>query len=146
MSDSFMPGRAASPNVGGMTSQLAAISIVTNDMAAAVAFYEACGLRLSGGGPAEPHSEFAGAGIKVMLDTREVIEQIDPEWRPPAGGHAMALAFDCGSPAQVDATFERLVAAGAKPVKQPWDAFWGQRYAMIQDPDGNQVDLFAASA
>ena len=27
--------------------------------------------------------------------------------------------------------------------KAPWDAFWGQRYAMIRDPDGNEVDLFA---
>jgi uncharacterized glyoxalase superfamily protein PhnB len=26
----------------------------------------------------------------------------------------------------------------------PWDAFWGQRYATVLDPDGNSVDLFAA--
>ena len=27
--------------------------------------------------------------------------------------------------------------------KEPWDAFWGQRYASVKDPDGNQIDLFA---
>jgi uncharacterized glyoxalase superfamily protein PhnB len=25
---------------------------------------------------------------------------------------------------------------------EPWDAFWGQRYAVVHDPDGNGVDLF----
>jgi catechol 2,3-dioxygenase-like lactoylglutathione lyase family enzyme len=120
--------------------RLAVISIITNDMAAAVAFYESCGLRLSGGGPADQHSEFSGTGIRVMLDTREVVTAIDPDWRPPSGGHAMALAFDCGTPDEVD----RMVAAGAGIAKKPWDAFWGQRYAVITDPDGNPVDLFAA--
>src|SRR5438067_1853212 len=66
-----------------MTPQLVAISIVTKDMAAAIAFYESCGLRLSSGGPTEPHSEFSGAGIRVMLDTRELIEQMHPGWQPP---------------------------------------------------------------
>ena len=133
------------PSVWGMTNpRLAVISIVVKDMAAAVAFYESCGLRLSGGGPAEQHSEFGGAGIKVMLDTREVATAIDPDWQPPSGGHAMALAFDCGTPEEVDATFKRMVAAGAGVAKEPWDAFWGQRYAVITDPDGNPVDLFAA--
>jgi uncharacterized glyoxalase superfamily protein PhnB len=124
--------------------RLAVISIVTDDMPAAIAFYESCGLQLSGGGPTEPHSEFGGAGIKVMLDTREVVTAIDPHWKPPSGGHAMALAFDCGTPDDVDATFDRMVAAGAGIAKKPWDAFWGQRYAVITDPDGNPVDLFAA--
>jgi uncharacterized glyoxalase superfamily protein PhnB len=27
---------------------------------------------------------------------------------------------------------------------EPWDAFWGQRYATAKDPDGNHVDLFAS--
>jgi catechol 2,3-dioxygenase-like lactoylglutathione lyase family enzyme len=27
--------------------------------------------------------------------------------------------------------------------KEPYDAFWGQRYANVADPDGNAVDLFA---
>src|SRR4051794_30616278 len=120
---------------------LTAISIVTNDMAAAVAFYESCGLELTGGGPPEPPSELGGAGVRVMLDTRDVITTIDPHWRPPSGGHAMALAFDCGTPEDVDATFDRLVASGAGTGKKPWDAFWGQRYATVTDPDGNPVDL-----
>jgi uncharacterized glyoxalase superfamily protein PhnB len=36
-----------------------------------------------------------------------------------------------------------LTAAGHHGKTAPWDAFWGQRYATVLDPDGNQVDLFA---
>ena len=57
----------------------------------------------------------------------------------------MALAFECDSPEEVNATFKELVAAGYSGHLEPWDAFWGQRYATVEDPDGNGVDLFAAS-
>ena len=58
-------------------------------------------------------------------------------------GQAMGLAFKCGSPAEVDEVYARITAAGYKGRKAPWDAFWGQRYAVVEDPDGNGVDLFA---
>ena len=37
----------------------------------------------------------------------------------------------------------RLTAAGYTTRRAPWDAFWGQRYAVVVDPDGNGVDVFA---
>jgi uncharacterized glyoxalase superfamily protein PhnB len=40
--------------------------------------------------------------------------------------------------------YGELTTAGAPGYKEPWDAFWGQRYAQVKDPDGNGVDLFAA--
>ena len=55
----------------------------------------------------------------------------------------MAVAFLCDSPGAVDQLYTELVESGAEPRKQPWDAFWGQRYAQDKDPDGNVVDLFA---
>jgi uncharacterized glyoxalase superfamily protein PhnB len=36
------------------------------------------------------------------------------------------------------------VEAGFHGEKEPWDAFWGHRYAQLQDPDGVGIDLFAA--
>lgn len=50
----------------------------------------------------------------------------------------------CESPAQVDALYARVLEHGHRGHKAPWDAFWGQRYAVVLDPDGNLVDLFAA--
>ena len=55
----------------------------------------------------------------------------------------MSLAFLLDSPADVDRTYDELVALGYEGHRSPWDAFWGQRYAVVHDPDGNGVDLFA---
>ena len=68
---------------------------------------------------------------------------IDPGWTPPQGGHRTALAFRCDDPAEVDKVYAELTAAWYHGHQQPWDAFWGQRYAVVHDPDGNAVDLFA---
>ena len=71
--------------------------------------------------------------------------QFPPAWTPPTGGsHRAALAFECADPAEVDATYADLTDAGFDGHLEPWDAFWGQRYATLRDPDGNGVDLFAA--
>ena len=46
----------------------------------------------------------------------------------------------------MDALHAELVAAGHESELAPFDAFWGQRYAVVLDPDGNGVDLFAPLA
>ena len=112
-------------------------------MADAARFY-----RLLGVDVPEPESDHLDAtlpsGVRLMWDAESLIRQLDPEWKRPAGGHAMALAFECASPAEVDETYRRVVDAGFQGKKEPYDAFWGQRYANVVDPDGNVVDLFAA--
>ena len=49
----------------------------------------------------------------------------------------------CESPADVDTAYERVVSAGFAGHLAPFDAFWGQRYAVVHDPDGTPVDLYA---
>lgn len=56
----------------------------------------------------------------------------------------MTLCFLQESPLKVDETHKKLIAAGYSSEKDPWDAFWGQRYASVRDPNGNQVDIFAS--
>jgi uncharacterized glyoxalase superfamily protein PhnB len=70
------------------------------------------------------------------------VKEFEPDWQPPVG-QGIALAFGCDTAAEVDATYQRLVDAGFTGAKEPWDAFWGQRYARVSDPDGSKVDLFA---
>jgi uncharacterized glyoxalase superfamily protein PhnB len=55
----------------------------------------------------------------------------------------MGLAFLLESPAEVDQVYAELTTLGYEGYKKPWDAFWGQRYAIILDPDGVGVSLFA---
>lgn len=131
--------------------KLETISIITADMPAAITFYSALGLELADGGPDAPHTEFTSGSLRVLLDTEAVMLGIGPEWIRPTGGQTMSLAFDCSTAEAVDATFARLTGRGAENsgpvagvVHEPWDAYWGQRYAVVSDPDGNKVDLFAA--
>ena len=66
----------------------------------------------------------------------------DPDWRRP-DGNSIGLAFACDSADDVDAVYAELTGAGYESHKEPWDAFWGMRYAQVRDPDGHVVDLFA---
>jgi uncharacterized glyoxalase superfamily protein PhnB len=130
-----------------MTPTLSCIEVVVADMATALAFYRRLGLDVPADADGQPHVEVGlPGGLRLLFDTRDTIRSFDESWRPPAGGHALALGFACDSPADVDATFEMLVGAGATAHLAPWDAFWGQRYATVVDPDGNHVDLFAPLA
>jgi uncharacterized glyoxalase superfamily protein PhnB len=46
----------------------------------------------------------------------------------------------------VDAAYADMVNAGYDGHLPPWDAFWGQRYAVLHDPDGNDVALYAPAS
>lgn len=122
--------------------RLDAVGIVCADIAKSMRFYRLLGLDFPDSG--EDHIEAtAPNGMRVMLDKLELIKKIDPEWVPPVG-QRMGLAFRCDSPKDVDATFAQVVQAGFRSKDTaPYDAFWGQRYASVFDPDGNAVDLFA---
>jgi uncharacterized glyoxalase superfamily protein PhnB len=120
------------------------VGIVVRDMAAALRFYRMLGLDVSVDKAGEPHVEvITPNGYRIAWDSLEMIKSIDPDWVEPVG-HRMALAFKCDSPAEVNALYSQIVEAGYQGYKEPWDAFWGQRYAVLTDPDGNHVDLFAA--
>ncbi|MBE9498977.1 MULTISPECIES: VOC family protein [Streptomyces] len=127
-----------------MTPRFDLIGIVTSDMAASLAFYRRLGLDLPAEADAQPHVEHVGpGGVRLAWDTEEVVRSFEPEWTAPAGGGRIGLAFRCDSPAEVDRVYGELTAAGHPGHHAPWDAVWGQRYAVVLDPDGNGVDLFA---
>ena len=119
------------------------VGIVVRDMRDSLAFYRRLGLDIPEGAEDEPHAEATTpSGLRVAWDTADLIQQIDPTWTEPSGGHRIALAFLCSSPAEVDKKYDELAALGHGH-REPWDAFWGQRYAIVKDPDGNAIDLFA---
>jgi uncharacterized glyoxalase superfamily protein PhnB len=119
------------------------VGLVVRDMAEALRFYRALGLDVPAGQDEEPFVEvITPIGYRISWNTEAMIKQIDPGWVQPIG-QRIGLAFKCDSPEEVDATYHRLVDAGHRGHKEPWNAFWGQRYAIVDDPDGNHVDLFA---
>ena len=121
-----------------------AVGIAVSDMSRALAFYRLIGLSVPEGAETEGHVEVViGGGLRLMFDTEEVVRSFDAGWDPGTCRGRIGLAFLCDGPVDVDDTVERVVAAGHTVATPPFDAFWGQRYATVLDPDGNPVDLFA---
>jgi catechol 2,3-dioxygenase-like lactoylglutathione lyase family enzyme len=122
--------------------QLNALGIVVSDMASSIRFYRLLGLDVPET-PDEGHVDtFLPNGVRFMLDTEDTVKSFRPDWNRETGNQ-LGLALECESPAEVDAVYARAAAAGFHGEKEPWDAFWGQRYAQLQDPDGVPVDLYA---
>jgi uncharacterized glyoxalase superfamily protein PhnB len=127
-----------------MTPRLDLVGMVVSDMGASLAFYRLLGLDVPPGADGQPHVEVAlEGGLRLAWDTIDTVRSFDPQWQAPTRGHRVALAFDCGSADGVDRVHEQLVSAGHESHLSPFDAVWGQRYAVVHDPDGNAVDLFS---
>jgi uncharacterized glyoxalase superfamily protein PhnB len=73
-----------------------------------------------------------------MIDSKKLMRELLGE--DPAPGNHSSFAIKYDSPVEVD----DIATAGYKIASEPWDAFWGQRFAVVQDPDGYRVDSFAA--
>jgi len=127
-----------------MTLKLDMVGIIVKDMPKALAFYRALGLAIPAEMDKEGHVEITlETGLRLAWDTHDMIRSFDADWQPPSPPYGISLAFLCESASDVDKTYKRLVEAGYEGHNKPFDAFWGQRYAQIVDPDGNEVDLFA---
>ena len=124
---------------------LNAIGIAVAEMAASISFYRLLGLDVPET-PDEGHVDtFLPNGVRFMLDSEEVIRSFLPDWSRN-NGNQISLALECASPSEVDEIYARVTSAGFEGEKEPWDAVWGQRYALLGDPDGVRVNLYAPLA
>jgi len=121
---------------------LDAIGLVCKNLEASQMFYKPLGLNFIAEGEGAHMEAQTPSGIRVMLDSEDLMKRINPEWEKKAGT-TMTLGFVQESPNDVDSVVKALLENGGRLVKEPWDAFWGQRYATVLDPDGHQVDIFA---
>ena len=130
-----------------MPAHISVFGVIVDDMATALAFYRRLGLDIPADADSQPHVDVElGGDLHLLFDTADTIRSFDPDWQPPPKGlHRLELAFALDTPGDVDELYASLVDAGYGSHKEPWDAFWGQRYAIVLDPDGNSVALFAPS-
>lgn len=112
------------------------------DMGRVLAFYRLLGLVIPAEADLENQVQVDGApGFSLGFVTEEMVREAVPGWPDPVG-QRQTVAFSCDTAAELDAAYARLAAAG-HGLREPWDSFWGQRYAFLRDADGNRVDLFA---
>src|SRR5262249_23449207 len=123
--------------------QVNAIGIAVSDMARSIRFYRLLGLDVPET-PDEGHVDaFLPNGVRFMLDSEEIIRSFMPAWERE-DGKQVSIALECTSSAEVDEIYARVVAAGFEGEKEPWAAYWGQRYALLMDPDMVRINLYAA--
>jgi len=115
------------------------IGIVVSDIPKSIAFYKLLGLDFPSG---DGFVEVKANGYRISLNAESTVKEHSPGWKKPVG-QRLELAFLCGSAKEVDATYAKIVAARHRGINEPWDAFWGQRYAIVADPDGTHISLFA---
>jgi catechol 2,3-dioxygenase-like lactoylglutathione lyase family enzyme len=109
---------------------ISAVTLLTVDMVAAVRFYQALGFRLIYGGTEGSFATFrVGTGyLNLQLDTTG-------SHQTTVWGRVVLWVDD------VDAMYERALAAGFAPETSPTNAPWGERYFHIHDPDGHELSF-----
>lgn len=106
---------------------ISAITLYSNDMPAALAFYTALGFEcVYGGADAVFTSLRAGTGFVNLI-----------AGPPPATHWGRVIIYV----SDVDAMYERARAAGFATLTSPRDAEWGERYFHITDPDNNELSF-----
>jgi catechol 2,3-dioxygenase-like lactoylglutathione lyase family enzyme len=119
------------------------VSLVVSDMQATVAFYRRLGLTIPDTDAAfEAHHRSASVpgGIDLDFDSTEFARHWDKGW---ASGPGVVVGFKVDSRERVDAVYSDLTGAGYRGQQEPYDTFWGVRYAVVEDPDGNAVGIMS---
>ncbi len=117
-------------------------TVIVRDMDKTLAFYGLLGLT-SDAEPGSPHASVSFPnGVSLDFDTVEFVPMWDSGWTGTTGGSTL-LNFSVASRDGVDGFYAKLTQAGYAGRQQPFDAFWGARYAIVDDPDGNGVGLMS---
>lgn len=82
-------------------------------------------------------------GFSLEPGTAESARLWHAGWRADPASTGVVLGFMLASRQAVDDRYAELTAAGYQGRQPPLDAFWGTRYAIVADPDGNDVGLMS---
>lgn len=126
-----------------MPARIDMLGIFASDLPRMVAFYrDVLGFSIDWDGSG-PYAEFNHEGVRFSMYERAQLPALlgqAPTY--PAGlNGTFELAIDLPTSADVDREFQRVVAAGARPVYTPRDEPWGMRSSMIADPEGNLIEI-----
>ncbi|GAA1493821.1 VOC family protein [Curtobacterium herbarum] len=117
------------------------VRIVTDDLDGLVAFYE----RVTGQQaerPAPVFAQFSGPGADLAIASTATVAMLDGAVTP-AANRSVIIEFEV---ADVDGEFARLQLGSDDVVLEPTTMPWGNRSALVRDPDGNVVNLFSRPA
>jgi catechol 2,3-dioxygenase-like lactoylglutathione lyase family enzyme len=123
-----------------MEQRLSLVTLGVADLARARAFYEALGWR-TGAAPADDVVFFQAGGMIVALWDRARLAEDSGIANDPGGWGGITLAYNCASPAAVDAVIAEAEAAGAQIPRHGAETFWGGYSGVFLDPDGHPWEV-----
>ena len=127
------------------------IDFVVSDMEATLAFYRALGVEIP---EAAIWRTASGAhhvdlrmpsGLIVHFDSEALARHYDRGWRGTRSPSRNVFSFKVAARGEVDRLHAKLLALGYASAQPPYDPFWGARYAIVEDPDGNHVGIMSPS-
>jgi len=119
----------------------ASVRIITDDLEGMVAFYE----RITGQPaerPAPVFAQFSGPGGTLAIASTATVAMLGGALVPATNRSAL-IEFEV---ADVDGDFAGLQLSSDDVVLEPTTMPWGNRSALVRDPDGNVVNLFSRPA
>ena len=128
------------------TIRLDQVNLVVHDVPASRTFYSRLGLDF--GSELDPvwgahHVSVRHGDDGPPLDFDLDSDTFASRWNQGSGGPGAVLGFKVGTRNEVDALVATLAADGVPVQQPPYDAFWGARYAVVSDPDGNGVGIMS---
>ena len=123
------------------TATLNQLNVLVRDMKASVEFYRRLGLDIPDSGDIwDDHHRTADSLDALHLEFDST--RFGEKWagRSDTG---VVLGFSVTTREAVDELYDHMIAAGHEGHRHPHDAFWGARYAILEDPDGNLVGLMS---
>ena len=120
------------------------LNIVVRDLDAAAEFYGRLGIEIPDTLPewqAHHREGDLGRDVSLGLDSTAFAPQWNAGW--PTSQPGVVVGFRVATREDVDALYAELTGAGYVGQQPPYDAFWGARYAIIEDPSGNAVGLMS---
>ncbi len=122
-----------------MQQRVSLITLGVADVAAARGFYERLGWAASDRSQADV-TFFQAGGLVVGLWNRAELAA-DSGVEDGGGWGGVTLAYNVGSPAEVDALLDEAEAAGASIPRRGAETFWGGYSGLFVDPDGHPWEV-----
>jgi len=126
------------------------INLLTANFDESLAFYRLLGVDLPEqgvfrkDGAAHHVNAVIDAGAYFDLDSTSFGPVWNEGWKGLADlGGRVLMTFRFETRAGVDARYRELVGAGYRSLHAPCDAFWGVRFAAVEDPNGLAVGLMS---
>ena len=125
------------------------LNIVSDDLDATVAFFRRLGIKMrdpirtAAGQPFHANGE-SGSGALLEADSSAFARVWNESWKGESNlSGRIVIGLRVTSRDEVDHRYSEIVEAGHKGLQPPFNAFWGARYAIVEDPNGLAVGLMS---